>query len=115
MTGAHTLERMADNARTIQGVWANDLQAGDWVIVRTKNSTYTLASLGDGRFQVSGGWFATHGGYSRLIRVLGCTWGGRAILTDMIAAPGMFIEFDNGVQTTRVQHVRVMRSSDTTH
>jgi|SRR5688572_7236676 hypothetical protein len=115
MTGAHTLERMADNARTIQGVWAADLKAGDWVIVRTKNSVYTLASLGDGRFQVSGGWFTSHGGYARLVRVLGCTWGGRAILTDMVAAPGMFLEFDNGVQTTRVQHVKVLRSSDTAH
>ena len=115
MTGAHTLERMADNARTIQGVWSTDLKAGDWVIVRTKNSVYSLAALGDGRFQVSGGWFTSHGGYARLVRVLGCTWGGRAILTEMIAAPGMFIEFDNGVQTTRVQHVRVLRSSDTTH
>ena len=115
MTGAHTLERMADRARTIQGVWASDLKAGDWVIVRTKNSVYSLASLGDGRFQVSGGWFASHGGHSRLVRVLGCTWGGRAILTEMVAAPGMFIEFDNGVQTTRVQHVRVLRSSETTH
>ena len=115
MTGAHSLEQMADNARTIQGVWSSDLKAGDWVIVRTKNSVYSLAALGEGRFQISGGWFASHGGYPRLVRVLGCTWGGRAILTEMIAAPGMFIEFDNGVQTTRVQHVRVLRASDTTH
>ncbi|MEO6222438.1 MAG: hypothetical protein ABIP90_04250 [Vicinamibacterales bacterium] len=115
MTGAHTLERMADRARTTQGAWAGDLTAGDWVIVRTKNSVYTLAALSGGRFQVSGGWFTSHGGYARIVRVLGCTWGGRAILTDMIAAPGMFIEFDNGVQTTRVQDVRVLRSSETTH
>jgi len=115
MTGAHTLEKMADNARNIPGVWSGDLKAGDWVIVRTKNSVYTLCALGGGRFQASGGWFESHGGYPRLVRVLGCTWGGRAILTDMIAAPGMFLEFDNGVQTTRVQHVKVLRSSNTAH
>ena len=109
MTGAHTLERMADNARTIQGVWASDLKAGDWVIVRTKNSVYSLAALGDGRFQVSGGWFTSHGGYARLVRVLGCTWGGRAILTEMIAAPGMFLEFANHVRTTRICEVRLIR------
>jgi hypothetical protein len=52
-----------------------------------------------------------------VVRILGCTWGGRAILTDMLAAPGMFIEFDNGVQTTRIQHVRLLRFPDnpTTH
>ena len=50
------------------------------------------------------------------MRVLGCTWGGRAILTEMIAAPGMFIEFDNGVQTTRVREVKVLRGgADTAH
>jgi hypothetical protein len=115
MTGAHTLERMADRARTIQGVWASDVKAGDWVIVRTKNSVYSLAALGDGRFQVAGGWFASHGDAPRLVRILGCTWGGRAILTEMVAAPGMFVEFDNGVQTTRVRDVRVMRDGATAH
>ena len=115
MTGAHSLERMADSARSIPGVWTGDIQTGDWIVVRTKNSVYTLAVLGDGRYQVSGGWFATHGGHPRLVRVLGCTWGGRAILTGLVAAPGMFIEFDNGVQTTRVQHVRVLRGASTAH
>jgi len=115
MTGAHTLERMAASARTIPGVWVSDVKAGDWVVIKTKNSTYSLAVLGDGRFQVSGGWFESHGGHARLVRILGCTWGGRAILTEMVAAPGMFIEFDNGVQTTRVREVRVMRNSETAH
>lgn len=117
MTGAHTLESIANHSRTIQGVWASDVKAGDWLVVRTKNSLYTLTSVGDGRFQIAGGWFATHEGAARVVRILGCTWGGRAILTDMLAAPGMFIEFDNGVQTTRVQNVRLLRCPEnpTTH
>jgi hypothetical protein len=115
MTGAHTLERMADRARTIQGVWSSDVKAGDWIIIQTKNSVYSLAAIGDGRFQVAGGWFASHGVDAAHVRILGCTWGGRAILTEMVAAPGMFIEFDNGVQTTRVRDVRVMRGAGTPH
>jgi len=109
VTAAYTLDRIAEHSRDIQGVWASAVQAGDWIIVRTKNSTYSLAALGDGRFQVSGGWFATRGEEFAPVRVIGCTWGGRAILTDLIAAPGMFIEFSNGVHTTRIRDVRVLR------
>ncbi|MSO50052.1 MAG: hypothetical protein EXQ49_09160 [Acidobacteria bacterium] len=114
MTGAHSLERIADHSRSIQGVWACDIKPGDWVVVRTRNSVYSLAALGDGRFQVAGGWFAAEGLESTPVRVVGCTWGRRAILTDLVAAPGMFIEFSNGVHTTRVRNVRVLRGGGTT-
>ena len=30
--------------------------------------------------------------------------GGRAIHTGLVAAPGLFLEFTNGVRTTRIQH-----------
>ena len=115
MTGAHSLERIADHSRTIQGVWAADIKPGDWVVVRTRNSVYSLAALGDGRFQVAGGWVGAGGLVSTPVRVAGCTWGGRAILTDLVAAPGMFIEFSNGVHTTRVRNVRVLRGAGTAH
>jgi hypothetical protein len=109
MTGARTLDCISDHAGTIQGVWADDVQVGDWVVVRTRNSLYSLAALGHGRFHVAGGWFAAQGVESVPVRVVGCTWGGRAILTGLVAAPGMFIEFDNRVQTTRVRDVRLLR------
>ena len=109
MTGAHTLDRMADHARVVQGVWVDDVQAGDWVVIHTKNSVYALVALGDGRFLVAGGWFASHDAETTPVRVLGCTWGGRAILTGVLAAPGMFIEFGNGVHTTRIREVRLIR------
>jgi hypothetical protein len=113
MTSGHTLERMADRARSIRGVWSSDVKVGDWLIIRTKNSVYSLAAFGDGSFQVAGGWFANHGIDAAQVRILGCTWGGRAILTQMVAAPGMFIEFDNGVQTTRVRDVRLLSGAGT--
>ena len=54
MTGVHTLDGISHQAPAIQGVWVDDVQAGDWVVVRTKNSVYSLAVLGGGRFQVAG-------------------------------------------------------------
>lgn len=109
---ARTLSRLAAEAADIQGVRRADLRDGDWIVARTRNSTYTLA-VGTGRtFVVTGGWFLHHPGESRLVGVNGCTWGGSAILTDMIAAPGMYIEFTNGVRTTRVRDVQLMRAGD---
>jgi hypothetical protein len=106
---ARTLDQLADEAREMPGVWARDLRAGDWVIVRTKNSLYSLAVLGNGTYAVAGGWFAAAGAETTPVRVSGCTWGGPAILTGMVAAPRMFLEFDNGVRTTRIHEVRVIR------
>jgi hypothetical protein len=85
------------------------VQPGDWIVARTKNSTYVLAVMPDGTFRVSGGWFSAERAEERPVRVVGCTWGGSAILGQMIAAPGMCIEFDNGVHTTRVWDVRILR------
>jgi len=104
-----TLDRIAASAGAIEGVWAHEVQAGDWVVVRTRNSTYSAAVLGDGTYYVAGGWFSGSRANLRL-RITGCTWGGSAIHTGLVAAPGMFLEFSNGVRTTRIQHVRLIRS-----
>ncbi len=106
---ARTIDRLAAVAPELDGVRASDVRPGDWIVVRTKNSTYALAAVGDGTFMVSGGWFAAEHQEPARVRVAGCTWGGSAILLSMIAAPGMCIEFDNGVRTTRAREVRVLR------
>jgi hypothetical protein len=93
----------------MDGIWASDVEAGDRLVVRTQNSLYTLTALGNGVFRVAGGWFAANSLESDEVRIVGCTWGGRAILTDLVAAPGMCIEFDNTVQTTSVRHIRLFR------
>ena len=106
---ARTLDRLAAVAPEVKGVRVTDLRAGDWVIVKTRNSVYSIAVGGDGTYLVAGGWFAAAGAETRPVRILGCTWGGPAILTGMVAAPGMCVEFDNGVRTTRVREVRTIR------
>lgn len=106
----YSLEGLATHAPEVPGVRESDLQPGDWVIVRTKNSTYALRANDDGTFDASGGWFARHAGAGERLRIAGCTWGGSAVLTSMIAAPGMFLEFANRVTTTRIREVRHIRS-----
>jgi hypothetical protein len=112
-TGTHaaTLDRLVEHAGEIDGVWTDNVQTGDWIIVRTRNSVYSLAPLGQGRFHVTGGWFAARAAEERNVRIAGCTWGGAAIHTRLVAA-GMFLEFDNGVRTTRIQDVRLIKGRD---
>lgn len=105
------LDRLALAGVEVEGVREADLELGDWVIVRTRNSTYALRVNGDGTFDVSGGWFQRSEGSGTGLRVVGCTWGGSALLTRMVAAPGMFLEFSNRVRTTRIREVRHLRPS----
>jgi hypothetical protein len=115
-----SLDRLASAAAVVDGVRAADLAPGDCVVVRTRNSVYVLRLNADGTFDAEGGWFAREQAsglpaeasakVGRGLRVVGCTWGGSALLTRMIAAPGMFLEFDNRVRTTRIREVRHLRS-----
>lgn len=109
----HLLARK-DDPETVS--WT-DLELGDTVVVKTRNSTYTLRNMARGRFAVSGGWFDCHGGSPQVAQVNGCTWGGSAIRADLVASPGLFLEFANGVKTTRIRSVRVISAllGETTH
>ena len=112
-----SLEVLASHAATVDAVRAGDVQPGDWLIVRTKNSTYALRANGDGTFDASGGWFHRHPSDGIRLRIAGCTWGGSSLLIGVIAAPGMCLEFANRVTTTRIREVRHLRAvaSPTVH
>jgi len=90
----------------------SQLKLGDRVIVKTRNSVYSLCALGDDTFAVSGGWFERGGGAPALVTVNGCTYGGSVIRHDVVAGPGLFLEFGNNVLTTRIQDVRVVRQDE---
>ncbi|HET9265071.1 MAG TPA: hypothetical protein VFO14_18615 [Vicinamibacterales bacterium] len=107
----HSLDSLAAAAPAIDGVRIGDLEPGDRIIVRTRNSVYSLLLKGGDTFEASGGWFTREAQSGLEVRVAGCTWGGSALLTRMIAAPGMFLEFANHVRTTRIREVRVLRPS----
>jgi hypothetical protein len=104
-----TLDRLVAAAARVEGVWEHELRTGDWVIVSTRNSTYTLGVVGDGTYAVSGGWFTANSADAAPVGISGCTWGGCAILIGLVAAPGMHLEFGNGVRTTRIREVRTVR------
>lgn len=112
LSEARTLDRIVDSVPAIDGIWAHDVQPGDWVVIRTRNSTYSLAAQGDGVYRVAGGWFAASSNENRDVRIAGCTWGGAVIHTRLVAAPGMFLEFDNGVRTTRIRDVQLIRGGE---
>jgi hypothetical protein len=87
------------------GVLRRDLGPDDELTVRTRNSTYRIRCVGGGCFEVRGGWFDRQPPIRRRVEIVGCTWGGSAVCADLLAAPGLFLEFGNSVRTTRIQQV----------
>lgn len=102
-----SLSSLVECAGDLRQVEKTSLRAGDWLIVKTCNSIYTLRMLGDAHCQVSGGWFDRHGRSCMKVRVNGCTWGGTAIKFDVLAACGLCLEFGNRVVTSPVQKIAV--------
>ena len=100
------LEALADAAPSLGGVRRRELEPGARLLVSTRNSIYTLLALADGNFLVSGGWYERNGRSEVTLAVAGCTAGGRALFTDLVAAPGLFLEFGDGTATTRIRRVR---------
>jgi hypothetical protein len=107
-----TLDARVNHADEIEAVLKRDLQSGDWVLVTTKNSVYSICVLGEDQYVVSGGWFDRKGVSPQQTTISGCTWGGTAIKEDIVAARGLFLEFGNHVITTQIQHVRVIRREE---
>ncbi len=100
------LKALASAAGSVERVRRRELAAGEQIVVSTRNSVYSLRLRNDGAFEVSGGWFEREGRGPTTTAVLGCTVGGHALFTELIAAPGFFIEFGDGLRTTRVRTVR---------
>jgi len=103
------LEDLARVAERLDGVRRGELGTGDRIVVATRNSIYSLVQLDDGRFEVAGGWYQRSGRGSVRLGVSGCTAGGAALFTRLLAAPGLFLEFEDGTRTTRIQNVRLQR------
>ena len=103
------LDSLVSAADELEGVRRGDLAPGDRLLVSTKNSIYSLVTRADGRFDISGGRFARDpeaGGSTRTLEVHGCTAGGHALFTRIVAAPGLFLELSDGTRTTRIRRVR---------
>ena len=108
---AIALDGLTEAADLVDAVRRRDLQSGDRIIISTKNSVYSLTARADGSFDVSGGWFERKGEGETRVEVRGCTAGGHAIFTDHIAARGLFMEFADGLRTTRIKSARRIPAS----
>ena len=104
-----TLGAIVDHVDQFDAVYKLELQFGDCVRVRTLNSTYSIQVLGNDLYSVSGGWFDHQGVSPFKTSINGCTWGGRAIKVDLVAACGLHLEFGNQLITSRIQKVDVSR------
>ena len=110
MIAVRSLDSIMKQTARLEEVRRTDLSFGDWLIVTTRNSSYSIISLGDGQYCVTGGWFDRVGISPARTTINGCTWGGSTIKTDLVAGHGLFLEFGNNVLTTRIQRVRLIRS-----
>jgi len=108
----HDLGTLARTAHVADGVRKDELRPGDRVLVTTRNSTYSIRMLAPDRYEVSGGWFASHGHGSMVLGINGCTFGGHAIHSGLLAARGLFLEFANRVVTTRIHRVDLIRREE---
>jgi len=104
-----TLEAIVLHSDAVTAMPKSDLEFGDLVLVTTAHSTYSIYSLGNDRYSVSGGWFDRHGLSPMETEIAGCTWGGSVIKWDIMAACGLHLEFGNRVVTSRIRKVQVIR------
>jgi hypothetical protein len=104
-----TLGSIVNHTERLEAVHKADLEFGDRLLITTKNSTYSIHVLEAGLYSVSGGWFDHKGLSPSKITINGCTWGGRAIKLDIVAACGLHLEFGNNVVTSRIMEFHVIR------
>ncbi len=105
---AATLNSITQCAHLFPQVRKDELHTGDWVIIRTVKSMYTLHVLSDGTYEASGGWFDKKELTPMRIGVAGATWGGSAIMPHVLAACGMRVEFRNRMITSPVRSILVI-------
>ena len=87
-----------------------DLGPGDYVVVTTENSVYSIEVLADATYCVRGGWFDRQKQSPVTTSIAGCTWGGSVIKNDIVAACGLHLEFGNRLLTSRIREVLVIRA-----
>lgn len=112
MTGSfgHSLDAIIARSEQLKQVRKADLRFGDWLIVVTLNSVYSIRVIENGYYLVSGGWFDREGLSPMTTTIAGCTWGGSIIKVDIAAACGLCLEFGNRVVTSLIQKIVVVPS-----
>ena len=102
------LKNLTEISKSVTQLYKNTLKPGDVVILKTMNSTYTIRVAENGYYIVSGGWFDKKNLSPSKININGCTWGGSSIKSDIIAACGLRLEFQNRVVTSIIKKIFYM-------
>lgn len=110
-----TVNAILEQAGAARPARKDDLGFGDYVVVTTENSIYSIEVLADSTYLVRGGWFDRQKLSPVALTVAGCTWGGSVIKRDILAACGLHLEFGNRVLTSRIRDVLVIRAVDRKH
>jgi hypothetical protein len=105
----HSLGAAIGAADRVPNIRRGEMRSGDRLLVKTKNSVYSILVGQDGLCTVSGGWFDRRGKSPMQTTVAGCTWGGSIIKVDFIAAIGLCIEFGNRLITTEARRIFIIR------
>ena len=111
MTAGYALADILHEASTLRAIHRSELESGDILVVRTTNSVYTLRAVAHGTYHATGGWFDRKGLSPFPIAINGCTWGGKIIKVDVLAACGLCVEFSNRVVTSPVRTIAVLRAA----
>lgn len=106
-----TVNAILDQVGVSQPATKRELGRGDYVVVMTENSVYSIQVLENATYLVRGGWFDRQRMSPVRLSIAGCTWGGSVIKNDIVAACGLHIEFGNRVLTSRIREVLVIRGS----
>jgi hypothetical protein len=107
-----TLGALTRSAAWLKPIYKTDLAVGDWILVTTVNSSYSIQVLEDGLYSFTGGWVDQQGLSPLETTITGCPWGGSSIKFDVVAACGLRLEFGNRIVTTTIQKVVVVRSGE---
>ena len=105
-----TVNAILEQAGCSRPALKGELDRGDYVLVTTENSVYSIQVLEDATYRVCGGWFDRQRLSPVTTSIAGCTWGGSVIKRDIVAARGLHLEFGNRVLTSRIREVLVIRS-----
>jgi hypothetical protein len=100
-----SLAEFVEHTQKLAQVLKAELSPGDWVLVKTCNSVYSIRKLDGERYLVSGGWFDRYGFTPVITAVAGCTWSGSMIKTDVVAACGLCLEFKNRIITSPIRTI----------
>ncbi len=100
-----SLDKIIERSNDLKVAYKSELEFGDFLIVSTRNSSYYINVLGFDSYLVIGGWFSKKGLSPIKTTIAGCTWGGHILKTDIIAACGLRLEFDNQIVTSKIKTI----------